>query len=77
VHRGCFDDFGFVGSVPFSPSTFSGVLPFEALTQGGFGTPATFDAATILSLEWIIAFPDVGQPASANQFDFQLDDWPE
>lgn len=72
--EGCFDDFGVVGSIPFSPFTFSGVLPFEALTQGGFGTPATFDPATILSLKWIIAFPDVGQPASANQFDFQLDD---
>lgn len=72
--EGCFDDFGFVGSIPFSPFSFSGVLPFEALTQGGFGTPATFDPATILSLKWIIAFPDVGQSASANQFDFQLDD---
>jgi hypothetical protein len=72
--EGCFDDFGVVGSIPVSPFSFSGVVPFEALTQGGFGTPATFDPATILSLKWIIAFPDVGQPASANRFDFQLDD---
>jgi hypothetical protein len=50
------------------------VLPFEALTQGGFGTPATFDPATILSLKWIVAFPDIGQAASADRFDFQLDD---
>jgi len=69
----CFDDFGFVGTVPFSPFSFSGVLPFEALTQGGFGTPATFDPATILSVKWIIAFPDFGQSAAANRFDFQLD----
>ncbi|HTV21125.1 MAG TPA: hypothetical protein VMG12_20710 [Polyangiaceae bacterium] len=72
--EGCYDDFGFVGSVPFSPFTFSGVLPFEALTQGGFGTPATFDPATLLFVKWIVAFPDAGQPVSANRFDLQLDD---
>jgi hypothetical protein len=50
------------------------VLPYEAMTQAGYGTPATFDPATILFVKWILAFPDAGQAAVANRFDFQLDD---
>jgi hypothetical protein len=69
----CYDDFGFVGGIPFSPFTFTGTIPWGALQQIGLGNPTTFDPATITTLKWIVAFPNGGQPASAGQFDFQLD----
>ncbi len=69
----CYDDYAYIGSVPFSPLYFSGFLPWSVLRQQGFGTPVAFDPATIISLKWIVQFPDFGQPITANTFDFQLD----
>jgi hypothetical protein len=69
----CYDDYSFVGSVPFSPLFFSGFFRWSDLVQQGFGTPVPFDPATIISFKWIVQFPDFGQPISANTFDFQLD----
>lgn len=70
----CYDDFGFVGSVPFSPLYFSGGFTWDQLVQQGFGTQVTFDPATILFIKWIVSFPDAGQSSAADRFDFQLDD---
>jgi hypothetical protein len=72
--EGCFDDFGFVGFVPPGEFTFSGGFDWGALRQQGFGTPATFDPATILNVKWIVAFPNFGQSAASDSFDFRLDD---
>jgi hypothetical protein len=69
----CYDDYSFVGSVPFSPLYFSGFFRWSDLTQQGFGTPVPFDPATIISFKWIVQFPDYAQDVSANTFDFQLD----
>jgi hypothetical protein len=71
---GCYDNFGFVGFVPPGDFTFTGGFSWGQLTQQGFGTPATFDPATVLSIQWVMAFPNVGQPASADVFDFRIDD---
>jgi hypothetical protein len=71
---GCFDDFGFVGFVSGGQSSFSGGFSWGDLRQQGFGTPAVFDPATIVTLKWIVAFPNFGQSATDNAFDFQLDD---
>jgi hypothetical protein len=70
---GCSDDFGIFGVLPFSPFSFSSSFNWSQLTQQGFGTPVAFDPATILAFKWLVAFPDVGQAASANDFDVQLD----
>jgi hypothetical protein len=70
---GCSDDFGVFGVLPFSPFSFASSFSWEQLTQQGFGTPVAFDPKTILAFKWIVAFPDLGQGASANDFDFQLD----
>jgi hypothetical protein len=70
---GCSDDFGVFGVLPFSPFSFSSSFSWDQLTQQGFGTPVAFDPRTILAFKWIVAFPDVGQVASVNDFDFQLD----
>src|SRR6187551_2948522 len=69
----CYDDYSFVGAVSFSPQFFSGFFRWADLRQQGFGTPVAFDPATIISIKWIVQFPDFGQPVSANTFDFQLD----
>jgi len=70
---GCSDDFGIFGVLPFSPFSFSSSFSWDQLTQQGFGTPVAFDPKTILAFKWIVAFPDAGQGASANDFDLQLD----
>ena len=70
----CFDDFGFVGFVPPGQFGFSGGFSWGELRQQGFGTPVAFDPATILSIKWIMAFPNFGQTAADDAFDFQLDD---
>ena len=70
----CSDDFGFVGFVPPGQFFFSGGFSWGQLTQQGFGDPATFDPATILNFKWIVAFPNFGQSASDDSFDFRLDD---
>jgi hypothetical protein len=70
----CDDDFGFVGTVPPGEFGFSGGFSWGELRQQGFGTPATFDPATILNIKWIMAFPNFGQTAADDNFDFQLDD---
>jgi hypothetical protein len=70
----CFDDFALVGAIPFSPFFFSGGFTWDQLAQQGFGTPAEFDPATIVSIKWLVQFPNSGQPAAADNFDFQLDD---
>lgn len=70
---GCSDDFGVFGVLPFSPFSFSSSFSWDQLTQQGFGTPVAFDPRTILAFKWIVAFPDVGQGVSANDFDLQLD----
>jgi len=59
--------------VSFSPQFFSGFFRWADLRQQGFGTPVPFDPATIISIKWIVQFPDFGQPVSANTFDLQLD----
>jgi hypothetical protein len=71
---GCFDDFGFVGQVVPGDFTFSGGFTWDQLRQAGFGTPVAFDPSTIINLKWIVAFPNFGQDASADSFDFRLDD---
>jgi hypothetical protein len=72
----CFDGFGFTGPVPYDPNgfRFSGVLPWQFLTQQGFGAPAVFDPTTIMFIQFVVSFGDVGQPLSANAFDLQVDD---
>jgi uncharacterized membrane protein YgcG len=70
----CFDDFGFVGFVPPGDFSFTGGFSWGQLTQQGFGTPVTFDPATIITLKWQVAFPNFGQSASDDSFDFRLDD---
>jgi hypothetical protein len=70
---GCSDDFGLFGTFNISPVSFSTNITWDQLTQQGFGTPVAFDPKTILSLKWLLAFPDGGQGASADDFDFQLD----
>jgi len=70
---GCSDDFGFFGALPISPFSLSRALSWDQLTQQGFGTPVAFDPKTITYIKFILAFPDVGQPPSADRFDLQLD----
>jgi hypothetical protein len=70
---GCSDDFGFFGAIPYSPLYFTGGFAWADLRQQGFGTPTTFDPTTILSIKWIVSFPDFGQTSADNTFDFQLD----
>src|SRR5262249_53626110 len=65
--------FGFSGTVPPGPFIFSGGFTWDQLFQQGFGTPATFDPATIMSIQWLVGYFDFGQAASANDFDFTLD----
>jgi hypothetical protein len=71
----CFDGFGVSGPVPFDPSgfVFSGVIPFAAMRQSGFGTPVPFDVSSIMSVNWLVSFADNGQPLSANVFDLKID----
>jgi len=70
----CFDGFGFSGTVPPGQFSFSGGFTWDQLVQQGFGTPATFDPATIMSIQWVVSYLDFGQPASADDFDFTLGD---
>jgi hypothetical protein len=74
---GCFDGFG--TDVPFFPdgsgtSTFQGVIPWESLHQSGFGVPVPFDLTTVMSIDWLVSFPDEGQAPTSDVFDFRLDD---
>jgi len=71
---GCFDGFGFSGTVPPGQFSFTGGFTWDQLFQQGFGTPATFDPATIMSIQWVVGYINFGQPASADDFDFTLDD---
>ncbi len=79
---GCYDDFGFTLAYPsyYYCSSYSGSLctvtvPFSQLTQVGFGTPATFDPATVLMVKWGISWPySYTYPPTTNSFDFKLDD---
>jgi hypothetical protein len=70
----CNDDFGFVGFVPPGDFTFSGGFLWSQLRQQGFGTPATFDPSKILTIKWIVQFPNFGQTSGADNVDFTLDD---
>jgi hypothetical protein len=72
----CFDGFGVSGPVPYDPNgfTFTGVVPFAAMHQSGYGTPAVFDATTVMSVNWLVSFADNGQPLSSNVFDLKIDD---
>ncbi|HEY3592541.1 MAG TPA: hypothetical protein VGL13_01655 [Polyangiaceae bacterium] len=56
------------------PFTFSGGFAWDQLVQAGFGTPVAFDPATIMSIQWLVGYLNFGQPASADNFDFTLDD---
>jgi hypothetical protein len=69
---GCNDDFG-ISAVRQGLFSFSGGLAWDELHQQGFGTPVAFDPKTIVAIKWILAFPNAGQAASADQFDVQLD----
>jgi hypothetical protein len=71
----CYDDYGFVGYVPYEPGgfSFSGSFTWNDLRQQGFGTPVPFDPTTITSVKWIVSFPNAGQAVSADAFDFRLD----
>jgi hypothetical protein len=62
----CFDDFGFSLFPSSFPQTVT--IPFSQLAQQGFGTAATFDPTTLLSLKWNINF--TSQPGD---FDLTLD----
>jgi hypothetical protein len=70
----CSDDFGFVGFVPPGQFEFEGGFSWAELRQQGFGTPVAFDPSKIITIKWIMSFPNFGQTAADDQFDFQLDD---
>jgi hypothetical protein len=74
---GCNDGFGI--DLPFFPdrsgtSTFQGVIPWASLLQSGFGVPVPFDLTTVMSIDWLVSFPDQGQAITSDVFDFRLDD---
>ena len=69
----CSDDYGIFGVLPSSPFSLATNFSWGQLTQQGFGTPVPFDPKTVLAFKWLLSFPDSGQGASANDFDFQLD----
>jgi hypothetical protein len=76
---GCSDDFGFSLSsynyyycYCYPGYSCSVTIPFTQLAQSGFGTPATFDAATILSVKWLVSWPYSYYPPIANAFDLTL-----
>jgi hypothetical protein len=78
---GCSDDFGFSLSSYNSYYCYyypgyscSVTIPFAQLAQSGFGTPATFDPTTILSVKWLVSWPYYSYPPIANAFDLTLDD---
>lgn len=58
----CDDHFGMV--FPASPTTWATAnLPFASATQGGWGSPATFSAATLVNIQFQ-ADSSMGVPAS-------------
>ena len=60
--------------MPPGDFTFSGGFLWSQLRQQGFGTPATFDPSKILTIKWIVQFPNFGQTSGADNVDFTLDD---
>jgi|GEM_PF-6701458 len=69
---GCYDDFGFTFQYAYGGQES---VAFSQLAQLGFGTPATFDPATILMVKWQISFPNpYYYPPTTNSFNFTLDD---
>ncbi len=68
---GCYDSHGFI--VPLGPAWQTYRISFSQLVQEGWGAPAPFDPAHILTLQWS-AKPAPGAPPPVTCFDFWIDD---
>jgi hypothetical protein len=69
---GCYDSHGALFVVTNAWRTYQ--IPFNRVAQEGWGAPATFNAAHILTLQWSAKVAALGGGVPAACFDFWIDD---
>jgi len=68
----CFDDFQTTFFIFPTSAPVTVDIPWNQLSQIGFGTPVTFDQRTLLNFKWIVPLPFPGSPGPT--YDYTLDD---